>query len=368
VTAVELGAHATRAALARAGVAPEAVDEFVIGCVGQVGPDAFIARRIALAAGAREDSGALAVNRLCGSGLQALMTAWDGLRAGRQRVVLAGGAENMSRQPFMDFDARSGWKLGHHELVDGTLSLVTDPWGSYPMGMTAEAVAEQFDVSRAEQDAFAAESQRRAAAALESEAVRGEIEPIKVKRGRETVMADTDQHPRPGVSVEKLAKMRPAFKTDGTVTAGNSSGINDAGAALVVTTASHAETTGQAPAGELVAFAVAGVAPQIMGYAPTYAIRRLLDQTGLAVGDLDWVELNEAFAAQAVAVIRDTGLEPDRTNPWGGAIAWGHPIGATGAILALRTLAGLKSQDGELGLVAMCIGGGQALAALFRRW
>jgi acetyl-CoA C-acetyltransferase len=349
-------------------VPPETVDEFVIGCVGQIGPEAFIARRIALAAGAREDSGALAVNRLCGSGLQAMATAWDGLKTGRQRVTLAGGAENMSRQPFLDFGARAGWKLGHRKLVDGTLSLVTDPWGDYPMGMTAEVVAERFGISRLEQDVFAAESQSRAATALEAGLVKDEIEPIKVLQGRETVLADRDEHPRTGVTAEKLAKMRAAFKTDGTVTAGNSSGINDAGAALVMTTAAHGKTLGAAPMGEMVAFTTAGVAPEIMGYAPVYAIARLLELTSLTVADLDWIELNEAFAAQAVAVIRDTGLDPARVNPWGGAIAWGHPIGATGAILALRTLRGLKESDGELGLVAVCIGGGQALAALFRRW
>lgn len=362
----ELGAHAVRHAAERAGVAVEDVDEFVIGCVGQVGGDAFIARRVALAAGARPSSTALAVNRLCGSGLQAVATAALELRDGEPRLVVAGGAENMSRQPFLDYGARDGWRLGHRTLVDGTLSLVTDPWGQYPMGATAERVAERFDVGRKAQDEFAAESQRRAQAALAAGAVAEEIAPISVPERKGERRVDTDEHPRAGITVEKLAGMRPAFAAGGSVTAGNSSGINDAAAALVVTTERHAAERGLAPLGELVGFATAGVEPEIMGYAPRHAIAKVLEKTRLSLGDIGWVELNEAFAAQAVAVVRDAGLDPDRTNPLGGAIAWGHPIGATGAILTLRALLAQRREGIEHSLVSMCIGGGQAVAAVFR--
>ncbi|MDR0416751.1 MAG: thiolase family protein [Propionibacteriaceae bacterium] len=362
----ELGAHAVAAAAQRAGLPVSAVDEFVIGCVGQIGGDAFVARRAALAAGARPDSGALAVNRLCGSGLQAVATAADGLRLGHYQLAVAGGCENMSRQPFLDFQARDGWRLGHHTLVDGTQSLVTDPWGDYPMGMTAEQVAARFDISRQAQDEFAAESQRRAQEALAAGAVAAEIAPLTVRDRQGDRVVDHDEHPRAGVTAEKLSRMRPAFKAGGSVTAGNSSGINDAAAALVMTTSRVAAERGLPVLGELVGFATAGVEPEIMGYAPRYAIAKVLAQTGLALSDIGWTELNEAFAAQAVAVIRDTGLDTETTNPLGGAIAWGHPIGATGAILTLRTLLNLNQRGLEHGLVAMCIGGGQGVAAVFR--
>ncbi len=362
----ELGAHATRHALERSGVPVEDVDEFVYGCVGQVGGDAFIARRVALAAGARPSSTALAVNRLCGSGLQSIATAAAELRAGDIRIAVAGGTENMSRQPFLDYGARNGWRLGNHTQVDGTLSLVTDPWGDYPMGMTAETVAERFGVSRESQDEFACESQRRAQAALAAGEVAAEIAPLTVTERRTQRVVDADEHPRAGVTVEKLAGMRPAFREGGSVTAGNSSGINDAGAAVVVTTARVAAERGLTVLGELVGFATAGVEPEVMGYAPRYAIEKVLASTGLALSDIGWVELNEAFAAQAVAVVRDTGLDPETTNPLGGAIAWGHPIGATGTILTMRALLAQRRRSIEHSLVTMCIGGGQAVAAVFR--
>ena len=362
----ELGAHAVKAATARAGVDVTDVDEFIIGCVGQVGGDAFVGRRVALTAGARPSSTAMSVNRLCGSGLQAVASAALELRLGESDLVVAGGAENMSRQPFMDFEARNGFRLGHHTLVDGTLSLVTDPWGDYPMGATAEKVAEKYGVSRQEQDEFAVESQRRAQAALEAGTVAAEIEPITVKERRAERVFDTDEHPRAGVTVEKLGKMRPAFAKDGSVTAGNSSGINDAGAAVVVTTLRVAEERGLTPLAELVDFTKAGLEPEVMGYAPKLAIEKVLERNKLTVSDIGWVELNEAFASQAVAVIRDAGLDPERTNPLGGAIAWGHPIGATGTILTIRTITNMRANGHEHGLVSMCIGGGQAVAAIFR--
>ncbi|GAA0492591.1 thiolase family protein [Microbacterium aurantiacum] len=366
VPAHTLGALAVSAAVGRAGVDISEVDEFVLGCVGQVGPDAFIARRVALAAGAAESSTAFAVNRLCGSGLQAIATAADELNRGDSDIVVAGGVENMTRQPFLDYAARDGYRLGHRQQIDGTLSLVTDPWGDYPMGRTAENVAERYGISRAEQDAFAAESQRKARAAMESGAVAGEIVPVEVAQRRQTATVDTDEHPRE-TNLEALSRLRAAFSEQGTVTAGNSSGINDGAAAIVMMRASTAAERGLSVLGELVAFSKVGLAPEVMGYAPVAAIARVLERAGLGVSDIDWVELNEAFAAQAVAVQRDAGLIADRVNPLGGAIAWGHPVGATGSILALRALHGLRRTGGEHAMVSMCIGGGQGVAAVFRR-
>ena len=361
-----MGAHALRAALERGGVPAGAVDEVVIGCVGQVGGDAFLARRIALAAGARPESTAVTVNRLCGSGVEAIRSASLELRTGGSRIVVAGGSENMSRQPFMDFDARNGRRLGHHRLVDGTLSLVTDPFGDYPMGATAENVARRFGVSRRDQDEFAARSQSRAAAARDAGHLDAEIEPITVLERRKERVFDRDEHLRPETTVESLSGLRPAFAADGTVTAGNSSGINDAAAALVMTTEATAKEMGLPVMGELIACAKAGLEPEIMGYAPTLAVERVMERTGMSVTDMGWIELNEAFAAQAVAVMRALRLDPEVTNPLGGAIALGHPVGATGAILTIRTLVQLKRVGRELGLVTMCIGGGQGVAVVVR--
>ena len=366
VPAHTLGAIAIKGALERSGLAAEDVDEFIFGCVGQVGPDAFITRRAALEAGARKSSTALTINRLCGSGLQALASAAQELAMGDADIVVAGGAENMTRQPFLDFHARNGYRLGHHELIDGTLSLVTDPWGNYPMGKTAENVADRFRISRAQQDDFAAESQRRAAIAQENGLVTDEIVPVTVSSRKGDTLITLDEHPRSSTTKESLAKLRPAFSNTGSVTAGNSSGINDAGAALVVTRESTADLRGLPKLGELVAFAKAALEPEIMGYAPTLAINKVLDKAGLTLADIDWIELNEAFASQAVAVQRDSGLDPEIVNPLGGAIAWGHPIGATGAILALRALYGLRRLGKQYAMVTMCIGGGQAVAAIFR--
>jgi acetyl-CoA C-acetyltransferase len=366
VPAHELGAAAIRAALQRAEVNPAEVDEVVLGCVGQVGPDAFNARRAALAAGIPPTATAMNVNRLCGSGLQAIYTGAAEILLDQASIVVAGGDENMTRQPFLDYGARDGYKLGHRTVIDGTLSLVTDPWGDYPMGVTAENVARRYDVSRDDQDKFALQSQQRAAAAMEAGVFDEQIIPVTVTdRGGER-RVDRDEHPRPDTTLDKLARLRPAFADGGTVTAGNSSGINDAGAAVVLMRASTAQARGVTPLGELVCFATAGIEPEVMGYAPTYAIARALDKAGLRPDQLGVVELNEAFAAQAVAVIRDAKLDPQIVNPNGGAIALGHPIGATGAILTIKLLDEMRRRGTQWGLVSMCIGGGQAVAAVFR--
>ena len=363
----ELGAAASAEALRRTGVDPADIGEAVFGCIGQVAGDAYIARRIALAAGLPVSTPAYTVNRLCGSGLQAIWNAGMELRWGSCDYILAGGAENMSRMPFYDFTGRaSGKKLGDRTLVDGTLAMLTDPFHDQLMGWTAERVAEKYGVSRAEQDEFAAESQRRVASPEAQQAFAEEIVEVTVP-GRNPVVVSTDQHPRPDTTVEKLAALRPSFGSSGTVTAGNSSGINDGAAAVVVTLAETAADAGQQPLASLEAVAVGALEPEYMGYAPVVALKRLFDDTGLTPADIDIIEVNEAFASQAVAVIRDAGLDPAKTNPYGGAIALGHPVGATGAMLTLRAALGLHRRDGEYAIVTMCIGGGQALAALLRR-
>ena len=365
VPAHELGATAARAAFERTGVSPEEVDEVVMGCIGQVGPDAYNARRVAIAAGVPARVPALTVNRLCGSGLQAIWSAAQEIHWGSASIALAGGDESMSRMPFYDFGARAGYRLGDRTLVDGTVMMLTDPFHGIHMGVTAERVAERYGVSREEQDEFAAESQRRAATPEAKAAFADEITPVEVG-GRKPVTVTVDEHPKPATTVETLAGLRPAFQKDGTVTAGNASGINDGGAAVLVTTEEIARERGATGMVVLEAVATAAMEPELMGYAPVLALRSLFAQTGTTPNDIGTIELNEAFAAQAVAVIRDAGLDPERTNPYGGAIALGHPVGATGAILTLRVAQDLVRRDLELGIVTMCIGGGQALAALFR--
>ena len=363
----DLGANAIRAAVERAGISPDVVDEVILGCVGQVGEDAFNARLATLKAGLPEKTTAFNVNRLCGSGLQAINSAVQELRTGEAQVVVAGGNENMSIQPYLLPRSQVGWRLGEAALIDGTLSLVTDPFGRYQMGATAEKVADRYGVSRQAQDAFAAESQRRAAAAIAEGRFHDQIVPVAIpqKKG-DPVIAQLDEHPRPGTTLESLGRLKPAFREGGSVTAGNSSGINDAGAAVVVMTRAKADELGVTPQLEWVADAVAGIAPEIMGVAPIFAVQNLLKKVGMTINDIDLMELNEAFAAQAVAVIRELEIDPDKVNPNGGAIALGHPVGATGAILTVKLAYELKRRHKEWGIVTMCIGGGQGIATLFR--
>jgi acetyl-CoA C-acetyltransferase len=363
----DLGANAIRAAVERAGISPEVVDEVILGCVGQVGEDAFNARLATLKAGLPEKTTAFNVNRLCGSGLQAINSAVQELRTGEAQVVVAGGNENMSIQPYLLPRSQVGWRLGEATLIDGTMSLVTDPFGRYQMGSTAEKVADRYGVSREAQDKFAAESQRRAAAAIAQGRFDDQIVPVAIpqKKG-DPVIARVDEHPRPGTTVESLGRLKPAFREGGSVTAGNSSGINDAGAAVVVMTGAKAAQLGVTAQLEWVADAVAGIAPEIMGVAPIFAVQNLLKKVGMTINDIDLMELNEAFAAQAVAVIRELEIDPEKVNPNGGAIALGHPVGATGAILTVKLAYELKRRKAEWGIVTMCIGGGQGIATLFR--
>ncbi|MGW5149200.1 thiolase family protein [Rhodococcus koreensis] len=366
VPAHELGSTAAKAALVRAGVAADDIDEVVMGCIGQVGPDAYNARRVALAAGLPVSVPAYTVNRLCGSGLQAIWSAAMQIRCGGTNLTLAGGDENMSRMPFYDFGARSGYKLGDRTLVDGTVAMLTDPFHGIHMGVTAENVAREFGISRTAQDEFAVESQRRAATDAAKAAFAEEITPVEVG-GRKPRTVTTDEHPKPDTTLETLAALRPAFVADGSVTAGNASGINDGAGVLVLARESAARERGLGGLAVIESVATAALAPELMGYAPVLALATLFEQTGTTPADIDTTELNEAFASQAVAVIRDAKLDPTKTNPYGGAIALGHPVGATGAMLTLRVAKDLVRRDLELGIVTMCIGGGQALAALLRR-
>ena len=363
--AYQYAAKCIEEALVRAGIEPSEVDEVVMGMVGQAGPDAYNARRCALAAGIPSSATALTVNRLCSSGLQAIVNGVQQILLGDARIVVAGGNESMSRQPFLDFQARDGMQLGHHSLQDGTLTLLEDPWGHFLMGETAERVADRWNVTREQQDEFALLSQQRSETAIAAGWYEQEILPITVPKATEPFARD--EHPRPGTTLESLAALRPVFREDGTVTAGNASGINDGAAAVVLMRESEARSRGITPRLRFRSWAVSGIDHDVMGYAPTYAIPKAVEKAGLTLGDLDLIELNEAFAAQSVPIVRDLGLDLAKVNVGGGAIALGHPVGATGAILTVKLMHLLERFDARIGMVTMCIGGGQGMAAVFER-
>ncbi|MFC5337341.1 thiolase family protein [Leucobacter denitrificans] len=368
VGAYELGAAATVEALKRTGIGAEEVGEVVMGCISQVGPDAYNARRVALGAGLDRSVPAFNVNRLCGSGLQAIWSAAQELLWSPDlTVAVAGGNESMSRTPFLEFNARGNSRLGDRKLLDGTLAILTDPFSNKHMGFTAVNVANKYGISREQQDEFALESQRRASTDEARAAFAEEIVTVS-SGGRKPVEVSVDEHPKPNTTLEILAGLRPAFDPEGSVTAGNSSGINDGAASTVLMRESDVRERGLSGLVTLEAVATAAMEPELMGYAPVVALERLWRQTGLSPADVDVFEVNEAFAAQAVAVVRDAGLDPEKVNPYGGAIALGHPVGATGAILTLRAALDLHRRDLEYAVVTMCIGGGQALAALLRRY
>jgi acetyl-CoA C-acetyltransferase len=364
VEAADLGAACIRELIARVGVDADDVDEVVMGQVAQIGPDAYNARRCALGAGLPPSSTAMNVNRLCSSGLQAIVSGAQSILSGQAEVVVAGGDESMSRQPFLEYGARAGWRLGSRESIDGTLSMLTDPFGKYQMGVTAEKVAERHGVSRQEQDEFALLSQERAAAAIEAGHFADEIVAIDAPRAKQPFAAD--EHPR-ATTLEQLSSLKPVFQEGGSVTAGNSSGINDGAAAVMLMRLSHARDRGLTPRLLLRSWAVTGIEPEVMGYAPAMAIPKALELAGKSVDDIDIIELNEAFAAQAVAVAKTLQLPAEKLNPSGGAIALGHPVGATGAILTVKLMNALERTATHWGLVSMCIGGGQGFAAVFER-
>lgn len=365
-TAAELGSIVIKDVLKRAQIDPKLVDEVVLGCVGQVAEDAFVSRVAALNAGLPVESTAMTVNRLCSSGLQAIVTGAMEIQCGFADIVVAGGTESMNNLPYYVRQARFGYRMGHAELEDGLITALSDPFTRNHMGITAENIAEKYNISREEQDEYALGSQRKAAAAMEAGIFREEIVPVKVRVSkREEKIFEVDEHPRPDTTKEKLAKLRPAFKEDGTVTAGNASGINDAAAVVLLMTEEKAKELGLKPIVRLVSAAVAGVPPEIMGTGPIPAVRKLLKKTGIKLDDIGLIELNEAFAVQSIACIRDLGLDTSRVNVNGGAIAFGHPIGATGAILTIKLMNDMQRKKERYGLETLCIGGGQGIAALY---
>jgi acetyl-CoA C-acetyltransferase len=365
--ASDLAAAVIKAAVERAGLKPEQVDQVILGCVGQVMEDAYIARYAAIKAGLPIEMPAYAVNRICGSGLEAINTAARWIECGDAEVIVAGGVENMTMMPYYVRHARYGYRLGHGQLEDGVQHLLGDPFTKVHMGITAENLAEKFGISREVQDEYALRSQQRAVAAIQAGRFKDEIVPIEVKVGRETRVIDTDEHPRADTSAEALAKLRPAFKEGGMVTAGNASGINDGAAAAVVTSRRKADELRLRPRLRLVARAEAGVEPSIMGSGPIPAVRKVMKKSGLSLDQMDVVELNEAFASVAAACSQELGLDVERTNPNGGAIALGHPVGATGAILAVKIMYEMERRQARYGLVTLCIGGGQGIATIFER-
>ncbi len=363
ISAVDLAAVAIGEAVRRARIDPGSLEDVLMGCVLQAGAGMNVARQAAVKAGVPPSVPAETVNRVCGSGLQAVAHAAEAIRAGDARLMVAGGTESMSGAPYIVRGARWGLRMGDSGLVDsvladGLMCAVAD----CHMGMTAEEVAQRYEVSRDDQDRFAAESQLRAERAMASGRFRDEIVSVEVTARNGVSVVDTDEHPRPGTTAERLAALRPAFKPDGTVTAGNASGINDGAAALVVASEDTARAAGISPLARIVSCAVAGVDPMVMGMGPVPAVRRALARAGLTVDDVDLFELNEAFAAQSVAVVRELGLDPARVNVNGGAIALGHPIGASGARILTTLLYAMRARGDRFGVAALCIGGGQGIA------
>ena len=366
LSASDLGAIVIKAAVERAGLKPEHVDHVVLGCVGQVMEDGYISRHASVKAGMPIETPAVTVNRICGSGLEAINTGARYIQTGDAGVVVAGGAENMTMMPYYLRQARAGFRMGNGVVEDGILHMLGDPFSKQHMGITAENLAEKYEVSRQAQDEVAMRSQERAAAAIASGKFKDEIVPIEVKAGKETVTIDQDEHPRQ-TTLEALGKLRPAFKEGGMVTAGNASGINDGAAAVVLADGARVRELGLKPRMRLVARAESGVEPSIMGSGPIPAVQKALQKAGMTIDQIDLVELNEAFASVAAACSTALRLDPEKTNVNGGAIALGHPVGATGAILTVKLMYEMERRGARYGLVTLCIGGGQGIASIFER-
>ena len=364
---IQLAATVSKAAMERAGVSPDKIGTVVFGHVINTEPrDMYLARAAMLEAGIPDSTPAMNVNRLCGSGAQAIVSAAQSLMLGDADFALAGGAECMSRGPYALTTARFGSKMGDQKILDMMVGALTCPMGTGHMGITAENVAAENDVTRQQQDEFALESQKRAAAAIAAGHFKDQIVPIEIKTRKGVEHFATDEHPKE-TTLDKLGSLRPAFQKDGSVTAGNASGINDGAGAVVLATADAAAKAGLTPRARLVGYAIAGVPARIMGMGPVPAVRLLMEKTGLKADDFDVIESNEAFAAQALAVSKNLGLDPAKVNPNGGAIALGHPVGATGAILTVKCLYELERTGGKRGLITMCIGGGQGIALAIER-
>ena len=367
IAPIDLAATVTKAAMERAGVSADQIGTVVFGHVINTEPrDMYLSRVAMLNAGIPDTTPAMNVNRLCGSGAQAIVSAVQALTLGDADFAVAGGAESMSRAPYAVPAARFGAKMGDTQMLDMMTGALTCPMGTGHMGVTAENVSAEHDISREAQDAFALESQTRAARAIAEGRFKDQIVPVEVKTRRGIVAFDTDEHPK-ATSAEALAGLRTVFKKDGTVTAGNASGINDGAAALVLARADAAKAAGLTPRFRVLGYAVAGVRPEVMGIGPVPAVQKLLEKTGLNAGDFDVIESNEAFAAQALAVNKELGLDPAKVNPNGGAIALGHPVGATGAIITVKAMYELDRINGKRALITMCIGGGQGIALAIER-
>jgi len=369
VSVVDLGAHAIREALKAANVKPEQVDEVILGNVLQAGLGQGPARQAALKAGLPAEVPATTINKLCGSGLKSISLGVQAILLGDADIVVAGGMENMSQAPYVMPNARWGARMGHTQLVDTMIQDgLTCATNQYHMGITAENIAEQYGITREEQDAFAYQSQRKAAEAIQAGRFKDEIAPVSIpQRKGDPKVVDTDEYPKTDTTLESLTKLRPAFKKEGTVTAGNASGINDGAAAVVLMSEEKAKELGIQPLATIVAYASAGVDPSIMGMGPAPTVRKMLKKSGLTLDQMDVIELNEAFAAQSLGVIKE--LEPpmDRTNVNGGAIALGHPIGASGARIVCTLVHELKRRNGKYGLASLCIGGGMGTGLIIER-
>ncbi len=364
----ELAAIVMKETIGRSGVDPKLINYVTVGnTIPTESRSAYVARVASIQAGLPMESVAMAVNRLCSSGLQAIVTTAQNILLGDCDFGIGGGVEVMSRGAYISTAMRSGARMGDTNLIDMMVATLTDPFGVGHMGVTAENLATKWVITREEQDAFAAESHRRAAAAIKDGRFKSQIVPVVKKTRKGDVVVDTDEHVKPGTTAESLAKLRPAFKKDGTVTAGNASGINDAASFFVLADASAAEAAGLKPIARLVSYAVAGVPNEIMGEGPIPATKLALKKSGLSLAQMDVIEANEAFAAQAIAVARGLDLDGEKSNPNGGAIALGHPIGASGAVIATKALYELERIGGRYALVTMCIGGGQGIAAIFER-
>ncbi|MDQ3742505.1 MAG: beta-ketothiolase BktB [Actinomycetota bacterium] len=369
VPPTQLGTIAAKAAMERANIEPEHVDHVVFGNVIHTDTrDPYMARVVGMESGIPKEKPAYTVNRLCGTGVQAIVSAAQAIMSGDAEVALAGGAESMSRGPYWMPDARWGAKMGPSTIVDPVQGSLQDPFHEILMGVTAENLAERMSISREDQDAFAVESHRRAAAAWEAGRFDDEIVPVPVKVKRETVEFARDEHFRPDASTETMARLKPIFKKEGgTVTAGNASGMNDAGAAVVLMTEEKAKELGAPVRARILSWGISGCDPEVMGIGPVPAVKRAMEKAGRSLDEVGVVELNEAFAAQALAVIRELGLDEEKVNPNGGAVALGHPIAATGALITTKILSEMEREDHELGLVTLCIGGGQGIALLLGR-
>ncbi|ABY98050.1 acetyl-CoA C-acyltransferase family protein [Pseudomonas putida] len=364
----DLASAVTRAAIERSGLAAEQVGHLVMGTVIPTEPrDAYLARVAAMNAGIPKETPAFNVNRLCGSGLQAIVSAAQGLLLGDTEVAVAAGAESMSRGPYLLPQARWGARMGDLQGIDYTVGVLHDPFQHFHMGITAENVSAKHGITREMQDELALTSQRRAARAIAEGRFDSQIVPLELKTRKGSVQFSVDEHVRGDVTAEQLAGMKPVFKKDGTVTAGNASGINDGAASLVLATGDAVRRLGLKPLARLVGYAHAGVEPELMGLGPIPATRKVLEKTGLKLQDLDVIESNEAFAAQACAVARELGFDPEKVNPNGSGISLGHPVGATGAIIATKAIHELQRIQGRYALATMCIGGGQGIAVVFER-